>query len=137
VENPQTILFYQLSSGCCPPVTHEFGTGTIPSSDLRGDAGGTLILDTNTSAASNPNFNRLAGNGGPISVTWRANKFFVSRLHNNSRTEVGSLIFILNGVSDTLSAEAAGSAIGFVVSAFQTGLTGKSHSVMHTIRQGP
>lgn len=52
--------------------TIEYGSGDIPYEDVSGsyDAGW-FHLETNTSAAANPDFDRRTGNGGSIVMDWR------------------------------------------------------------------
>lgn len=129
-------MFYSISS-CCPFVEHEAGVGSIPNTDLQGDAAGMMILDTDTSAAQNPSFARFAGLGGAISIRWQKNGFFVARSEGSSHFQTGNFLIHQIGTSDLTSATASGSVIGFSISSSQFSSMNRFHSLTMGIQRGP
>lgn len=68
-----TFLTYDVSKcpfSSPPCFSVERGFGLIPGSDLAATGNGGLRLSTNTQADANPSFQRTAGAGGEIVVTW-------------------------------------------------------------------
>jgi len=70
VSNTTWLYYYVRING----VTVENGYGYIPNSDVTGSyEDGWMQLNTNTSAASNPNFYRSVGSGGQVTASWSEN----------------------------------------------------------------
>jgi len=135
-KDPQTLLSYSILQidPCC--ATLEAGFGTIPNGDLTGSATGHLFLDTDTSAAANPDFNRTDGNGGAITVQWRKETGFSNRFIGTAQQDLGSLIMIFNGVFESHFALAEGDVIGTPVAGDASASLIQEHGVNVTVEQG-
>ena len=70
-SNPQTFLSYSIVDCASECTTLEAGAGFIPNGDFQGSGTSQERLNTNTSAASNPAFERYAGDGGAIRLLWQ------------------------------------------------------------------
>jgi hypothetical protein len=99
--------------------TVEGGSGLIPATDVSGSGNARLVLETNTSAAANPEFRRLYGSGGVIRVEFRATNVQESRFAGGGTSVFKFLDFSSRFNSGTTytetSAQAGGTVIGFAV----------------------
>jgi hypothetical protein len=96
----------------------ENGYGNIPAADLTGSyADGWLDLQTNTSAASNPNFYLAVGNGGEISAYFQktADYFFEQRGYVLQHIPLYQQVYAFKGQFSSRSAPASGSLIGYAI----------------------
>lgn len=137
VQQPQTSLFYLVSS-CCPFTVIESGTGTIANRDLRGDPAGRLILETDTSASNNPEFFRT-GTGGLVRVIWDNTRLFVGHAQGTFQVRTASgLVLLQNGTTDSFFfPSVTGTVVGFPVGGSVFVSTSRSTNVTVSIQQGP
>jgi hypothetical protein len=120
-QDTETTLFYNITEcdaffSC---TTVESGFGFIPATDLKGNGGSKLTLETNTSAAVNPGFTRFIGSGGEIkvefSVTPEVQSMFTSGGTNYTKFRDNTFRFNFGGTFRSSSADATGSVVGFDV----------------------
>lgn len=134
-NDPKTYLGYSVIQFSPSYEILEEGFGVIPNGDLTGDAASHLDLDTDTSAAANPDFERFAGNGGVITVQWTRVQGYLNRLTGTAQRDVGSLLYIWSGTFETHPATAEGTVVDkAVVNASAEVL--KEHGVNVTVEQG-
>jgi hypothetical protein len=100
--------------------TLEAGSGLIPATDVSGSGNARLVVETNTSAAANPEFRRIGGtSGGAIRVEFRATNVQESRFAQGGTSVFKFLDFSSRFNSGTTytetSAVAGGTVIGFTV----------------------
>jgi hypothetical protein len=121
----------------------EIGVGVIPNSDFTGSfAKGGLTLHTDTSAASNPSFQRVLGSGGPISIEFvRTNEMSQHSAGMNDVTFASGMKFHIAGESSSSSASASGNVIvwsipsaGAPPPSFVFANVGEHHQVQITIQ---
>lgn len=134
IQNPQTFLSYFVFDVNTFTVLEE-GFGLIPNDDFQGSGtGGTLKLNTNTSAGANPGFTRSVGSGGVVAVEWNKTSLFSSHSTGSSQFRSGSTFRShFSGTFDSSSASAQGSVVGFVIGVNVFAEMGKSHSASITI----
>lgn len=115
-SDPHTMLFYRISTcdGTIGCVFVDAGSGEIPSGDLKGN-GAVMTLVTNTSAATNPSFNRFVGSGGPIELEWRSDGFSSSLMNGTSEVHFGNFSRSEQGQSQTRTASVSGTLIGLTL----------------------
>jgi hypothetical protein len=89
----------------------EFGFGFVPRSDVSGSGNAVMHLDTDTSAAANPGFTRLAGNGGRITLEVRKTSDFYRRTSGMQQVRLQGSRLQSNGSETSVSAAAEGFAI--------------------------
>ena len=89
----------------------EFGFGSIPRAHVSGSGNGAMRLDTDTSAAANPGFTRLAGEGGRITLEVRKTSDVFRRISGTQQLRFGGARLNSNGSETTVSAAATGFAI--------------------------
>ena len=89
----------------------EFGFGSIPREHVSGSGKAVMYIDTDTSAAANPRFTRLAGQGGPITIQVRKTSDFYRRTAGTQQLRLGASRLNSNGSETTVSAAATGFAI--------------------------
>ena len=111
-----TMLFYLVSrcDGSVGCVFVEGGSGEIPNGDLQGN-GAVMTLATNTSAVSNPSFLRFRGNGGRITLEWRADGFSSTFSNGTSEVHFGNTSRSEHGESQTRSASLNGTLVGLAL----------------------
>lgn len=129
----ETFLFYSVqrcdfTTGECREV--EGGSGVIPNGDLA-IGGREVSLHTNTSLAANPDFYRVAGDGGVITLQWIAYSAYVQKFHSHSQTRIGGVFIDHSQFAGTFSsALIEGTVLGAPVSA------GNSGGSLGTVRSG-
>lgn len=116
-SDPHTMLFYSISrcDGAVGCAFLEAGSGEIPNGDFKGSGGAVMTLMTNTSAASNPSFQRFVGSGGPIAVEWRADGFISSLSNGIFEVHSGNSSRSEHGESQSRSASVSGTLIGLTL----------------------
>lgn len=108
----------------------EWGRGEIPNEDLEGSFGGGMLrLETNTSASANPDFDRIVGSGGPISVEWHKTDDFLIHRAGTTRIEFGGGVTHLVGTFTTASASSEGTVLGFPVNGAFFARLGMGHQL--------
>lgn len=132
---PETSLFYLVLKCAGPVCEEESGIGLIPNGDLTGNGRVGLSLNTDTSAAVNPNFERISGVGGPIELTWQGNSVFQTQRVFNERTDFGNMIVGLHGKNTATSASITGSIVGVTVQNDAIGSIGTSHGVNRVVER--
>jgi hypothetical protein len=99
--------------------TVQAGSGLIPPTDVHGSGNARLVVETNTSAAANPDFRRIRGSGGVIRVEFSATNVQESRFAGGGTSVFKFLDFssrFNSGLTYTeTSATAGGTVIGFAV----------------------
>jgi hypothetical protein len=129
----QTVLaFYSYND---TTQTYDCAYGLIPSGDLTGNSASRLVLNTNTSTNTDPNFYRC-GPGGVITVTFRTIGLYGGRSTNNSEYHFGNLMNRSTGQFQVSSAIASGSILGMAIQG-AAGELDRGHSVNLTIQRGP
>lgn len=131
----ETYLYY-LTYDCASGVVAETGFGKIPNADLQGDGDGRLGLATDTSGA---NFERWAGNGGPVTIEWNRTSDFTMKQAGSSQYYYGdtSYNYTSAGTAHHNSARAQGSVLGQPVSTSPWSADmGKNSSVQLVIERG-
>lgn len=107
----------------------EQGSGGIPGGDLT-RSHGRLYLDTSTDAAVNPDFERYAGSGGRITVTWTelAGWSSTSKAHYRYRTP--NLVSHYHGTYTSAQALVEANLFGALLA------PGSAYGTMGTVREG-
>lgn len=134
-NQPQTFLYYTIYR--CDEYTCaelEAGWGLIPNGDVKG-GGNRLELNTNT--ASNPEFYRYAGSGGPITVTWEKTAGFSYGFNSNNRYQFANFAYRAHATGSGASATPAGSIVGVSIGgSYLSGFLGRAHSGELAIERG-
>jgi hypothetical protein len=89
----------------------EFGFGLIPRAHVSGSGNGAMRLDTDTSAAANPGFTHLAGEGGRITLDVHKTSDFSRRVSGTQQLRLAGSRLNSSGSETTVSAAATGFAI--------------------------
>lgn len=119
----------------CFPV--EAGFGEIPSSDVAGGGVRGLRLRTNTNAATNPTFVRLAGAGGEIAVDWQRSAGFQFRSSGSTEFSFGDFTTLFAGTSFFSDALLSGSVVGHVIANPTFAGIIKTRQLIITVQRGP
>ncbi len=100
-----------------PPVCTavEVGYGYIPNGDLTGSGIRSLHLATNTSAAANPQFVRVVGSGGDVTLDWARSGAFSLRSNCTTQYAFGGFTLQVTGVSWSFDDFLSGSLVGYPV----------------------
>lgn len=124
---PTTFLFYTTFVDTPDGFTETFGSGTIPNDSFKGDDPAHLMLDVDTSqlttifatsctfSFSTFTFTCSPAQGGMIDLEWRQSKFFSTKTTNDTQQTFFQARINSHVVSDTSSANIAGSFIGLDV----------------------
>lgn len=115
----------------------EAGFGRVPSGDVRSGSAQVAGILTNTSAEANPDFTRLAGSGGIVSVDWRAAGDSVTRFHTSQTFRFGNFLFHFNGSSVFSPAAVQGSVVGWPIQGTVSATLGSSQALSIGVEQGP
>jgi hypothetical protein len=140
-QDTETTLYYDITE--CDAFfscrTIESGFGFIPATDLKGNGGSKLTLETNTSAEANPGFSRWVGSGGAIRVEFSVTPEFQSMFANGGHdyTKFRDLTFrrSFGGNFRSSSADAEGTVIGFAVPLDSFAGMGEEHRATISIRR--
>lgn len=116
-----------LASWDCQSV--EQGSGGIPGGDLT-SSHGRLYLDTSTDAGVNPEFERVVGSGGRLTVTWTELSGWSSSGTSRYRFRTPDLVSHYHGTYTTTQALVDGTVLGAAVA------PGSAYASMGTVREG-
>jgi len=123
-------LFYSVFQfdPCCSAAG---GVGRVPVSDFMGSGGGRLVLNTDTCA--DPGFLTFAGACGLVSIEFDKTSFFTGRNQGTSSQTFGDFTFHSAGTSESSSANATGTVVGFPITSPNVGSMGMNHNVAVSI----
>jgi hypothetical protein len=116
----------------------EFGFGFVPRSHGGGSGNAVMHLDTDTSAAANPAFTRLAGSGGRITLDVRKSSEFYRRTTGSQQLRLPGSRIHTNGSETTVSAVVEGFAVvGPVAGATSAELASSRSTTVEVVKEEP